>query len=78
MGTTVFIEHEEFNHYSRYKELTNAQQDTTPEFAIVNEECPKCKNPQMKFFTLQTRSADEGQTVFYECPKCSFKSKVDN
>jgi DNA-directed RNA polymerase I subunit RPA12 len=31
--------------------------------AVVNEECPKCKNPQMEFYTMQLRSADEGQTV---------------
>ena len=23
--------------------------------AVVNEECPKCKNPQMEYWTMQTR-----------------------
>lgn len=38
--------------------------------ATVEEECPKCRNPTMNYWTMQLRSADEGQTVFYECPKC--------
>jgi DNA-directed RNA polymerase I subunit RPA12 len=36
----------------------------------VDEPCPKCGNPVMEFYTMQLRSADEGQTVFYECAKC--------
>jgi DNA-directed RNA polymerase I subunit RPA12 len=35
--------------------------------ATINEECPKCKAPSMEYYTMQLRSADEGQTVFYEC-----------
>ena len=43
----------------------------TAQRATVSEECPKCRNPTMEFFTMQLRSADEGQTVFYVCPKCA-------
>ena len=45
--------------------------------SVVSEECPKCKNPMMEYYTLQLRSADEGQTVFYECRKCGHKFSVN-
>ncbi|EKX38496.1 DNA-directed RNA polymerase I subunit, RPA12 [Guillardia theta CCMP2712] len=38
--------------------------------ATVEENCPKCNNHEAKYSTLQMRSADEGQTIFYECTKC--------
>lgn len=38
--------------------------------AVVKEACPKCKHPELQYYTMQLRSADEGQTVFYECAKC--------
>jgi hypothetical protein len=47
--------------------------------ATVKEECPKCKHPFMEFYTMQLRSADEGQTVFYECPAatCGHKFSIN-
>lgn len=40
---------------------------------VVEKRCPKCGNEKMSYATLQLRSADEGQTVFYTCTKCKFK-----
>lgn len=37
---------------------------------LVDKTCVKCQNQEMSYATLQLRSADEGQTVFYTCPKC--------
>jgi len=53
------------------------------EVAVINEKaenvypevemlCPKCKNKKAYFWTTQTRAADESETKFYKCTKCSF------
>ncbi|VDP91530.1 unnamed protein product [Echinostoma caproni] len=39
----------------------------------VRKECAYCGNDRMTYVTLQTRSADEGQTVIYTCTQCSKK-----
>ena len=36
----------------------------------VEHKCANCGNEEMTYTTQQTRSVDEGQTVFYTCPKC--------
>jgi DNA-directed RNA polymerase I subunit RPA12 len=43
----------------------------------INEECPQCGHNEMYFTTAQLRSADEGQTVFYECISCGHKFSVN-
>lgn len=46
------------------------EEEDEPEGPIVERQCPQCKNNKMSYATLQMRSADEGQTVFYTCTKC--------
>ena len=46
--------------------------------ATIDEPCPNCQNPQLLFYTMQLRSADEGSTVFYECEKCNHKFSQNN
>ncbi|CAI8039151.1 DNA-directed RNA polymerase I subunit RPA12 [Geodia barretti] len=44
---------------------------------LVEHLCEKCGNEEMTYTTQQTRSVDEGQTVFYTCPKCRHQ-EVEN
>ncbi|XP_063241642.1 DNA-directed RNA polymerase I subunit RPA12 [Bacillus rossius redtenbacheri] len=44
----------------------------------VERQCPVCKNTTMSYATLQLRSADEGQTVFYTCTKCKYKENENS
>lgn len=56
-----------FNTYKKQKEAKKEDADEGP---VVERVCPKCGNDNMSYATLQLRSADEGQTVFYTCTKC--------
>ncbi|CAO3638524.1 unnamed protein product [Cunninghamella echinulata] len=40
--------------------------------------CPQCGNDEMAYHTMQLRSADEGQTIFYNCKKCGYKYSVNS
>ena len=45
--------------------------------AEINERCPKCDADTLSFHTMQTRSADEGASVFYTCHRCGYKDKLN-
>ena len=46
--------------------------------SIINEKCPSCGHGKVYYIVMQTRSADEGSTVFYECVKCHYKFNQNN
>lgn len=46
------------------------QDDILKSMAKCEKECNKCGNMQASFYELQTRSADEPMTIFYQCISC--------
>jgi DNA-directed RNA polymerase subunit M len=36
----------------------------------TDAECPKCKNREAYYWTVQTRASDEPETKFFKCTKC--------
>ena len=62
-----------FNKIPSKKSKLIVEDDDEAEGPVIERKCPKCGNDKMSYATLQLRSADEGQTVFYTCTKCSFK-----
>ena len=52
--------------------LRNIETVATDLGPVVKRRCPKCQYKKMTYTTRQTRSADEGQTVFYTCLRCQF------
>lgn len=69
-----------FNSYNPEKlfDKTKSYSDDEAEGPVVERKCPKCGNMQMSYATLQLRSADEGQTVFFTCIKCKFKESENS
>ncbi|CAB9498373.1 polymerase I subunit RPA12 [Seminavis robusta] len=55
--------------------LKKSQQPTR---ATIEEPCVKCGAPEVGYYTVQLRSVDEGQTVFYECPQCNHTWSINN
>lgn len=47
---------------------------------MIVQDCPNksCDSKELIQYSLQMRSADEGSTVFSECPKCGIKFTQNN
>lgn len=61
---------------SRKKEIKDRDEEDGP---VVEKFCNHCNElTEQTYFTLQIRSADEGQTVFYKCKKCSTKTNENS
>mmetsp|Transcript_58514 Transcript_58514/g.67578 ORF Transcript_58514/g.67578 Transcript_58514/m.67578 type:complete len:150 (+) Transcript_58514:49-498(+) len=59
------------------KQVENTTASAGPSRAVIDMPCKKCDSKKLYYYTMQTRSADEGQTVFYECVKCGH-TEVEN
>ncbi|TDG50462.1 hypothetical protein AWZ03_003051 [Drosophila navojoa] len=60
------------------KKITQKSEETEADGPVVERKCPKCGNDKMSYATLQLRSADEGQTVFFTCLKCKYKESENS
>ncbi|KAF7998267.1 hypothetical protein HCN44_009665 [Aphidius gifuensis] len=62
-----------FNNIDTYANDKNTlDDDEDADGPVVERKCSECGNDQMSYATVQLRSADEGQTVFYTCTKCKY------
>ncbi|KAG7351642.1 transcription factor S-II TFIIS [Nitzschia inconspicua] len=60
------------------QEQAALKRSTEPTRATIEEPCIKCSHPEVGYYTVQLRSVDEGQTVFYECPNCKHTWSINN
>lgn len=56
--------------YAKKKEKIVVEKE---KLAQIEHLCPKCDFNFASYTTQQTRSADEGQTVFYTCLQCKYR-----
>ncbi|XP_032676737.1 DNA-directed RNA polymerase I subunit RPA12 [Odontomachus brunneus] len=71
MAMTVTLHFKSKDTYESAKKTDNVKDHA--DGPVVERRCPQCQNDKMSYATLQLRSADEGQTVFYTCTKCKYK-----
>lgn len=60
-----------------YHEVTSAACEEHLSVPTIHQTCPKCGAEEMRYNAIQTRSADEGQTVFYYCT-CGYTMKINS
>jgi DNA-directed RNA polymerase subunit M len=64
-----FILHERTNGKEKKMiEVIEKRVDTLPK---IKEDCVKCGHKEVYYWTVQTRAADEAETRFFKCVKCS-------
>ncbi len=65
----------EFNARDNYNEERKLKQANKgqAEGPIAERRCSNCGNETMSYASLQLRSADEGQTIFFTCTRCKHK-----
>jgi len=76
----VYSKEQETSGSSKKSKGKGKPTEEVAEGPVVDRECRKCGHLQMSYATLQLRSADEGQTVFYTCmnPVCKFKESENS
>jgi transcription factor S len=46
------------------------EEDSIKSMPLTKVDCPNCDSEEARFWTAQTRSADEAETRFFRCEKC--------
>lgn len=58
---------------SKLSAVQTLTEDDVQKGAVIRQTCPECGSKEMRYYTQQLRSADEGTTVFYSCDTCGHK-----
>jgi DNA-directed RNA polymerase subunit M/transcription elongation factor TFIIS len=58
---------------AKRSEVQTISEDDVNTTSVIALPCEKCGHKEVRYYTQQLRSADEGSTVFYECDNCGHK-----
>lgn len=54
------------------KEIEVVEEDVET-YPVIKADCPHCGNDEAYHWSVQTRSADEPETIFFKCTLCKHK-----
>lgn len=52
---------------AKRSEVQTISEDDVNTTSVIAQRCEQCGREEVRYYTQQLRSADEGSTVFYEC-----------